>query len=178
MAETIPVACRHPRLSRISGSRRASFSLRDAHLACDRGAGFRLRMNLSDQLQRTPLLGVRRGEHSEVWRIGRGAGRAAGVAHDGQELGEQRREAVHRCAVVQRVAGDLGRRSTGAFGRRHRVARGRVSVGVDYGTAEFAVQSIKRWWLEMARRCTRRPSGCSSPPTVAAATAIGHLWRL
>jgi hypothetical protein len=28
---------------------------------------------------------------------------------------------------------------------------GWVSVGVDHDTAEFAVQSIKRWWLEMGR---------------------------
>ena len=28
---------------------------------------------------------------------------------------------------------------------------GWVSVGIDHDTAEFAVQSIRRWWLEMGR---------------------------
>ncbi|MDR1969532.1 MAG: ISAzo13 family transposase, partial [Burkholderiaceae bacterium] len=30
-------------------------------------------------------------------------------------------------------------------------SQGWVSVGIDHGTAEFAVQSIRRWWLEMGR---------------------------
>ena len=28
---------------------------------------------------------------------------------------------------------------------------GWVSVGIDHDTAEFAVQSIRRWWFEMGR---------------------------
>ncbi len=33
---------------------------------------------------------------------------------------------------------------------------GWVSVGIDHDTAEFAVQSIRRWWLEMGRPMYRR----------------------
>jgi Rhodopirellula transposase DDE domain len=33
---------------------------------------------------------------------------------------------------------------------------GWVSVGIDHDTAEFAVQSIRRWWLEMGRRLYAR----------------------
>ena len=38
---------------------------------------------------------------------------------------------------------------------------GWVSVGIDHDTAEFAVQSIRRWWIEMGSPCTAKPSGCS-----------------
>ena len=37
---------------------------------------------------------------------------------------------------------------------------GWVSVGVDHDTAEFAVESIRRWWQEMGRRPIRGPVGC------------------
>ena len=33
---------------------------------------------------------------------------------------------------------------------------GWVSVGIDHDTAEFAVQSIRRWWIEMGRPLYRQ----------------------
>ena len=35
-----------------------------------------------------------------------------------------------------------------------------VNVGITHETAEFAVESIRRWWRLSASRCTRRRSGC------------------
>ena len=32
---------------------------------------------------------------------------------------------------------------------------GRVSVGIDHDTAEFAVQSIRHWWVQMGRPMPR-----------------------
>ena len=38
--------------------------------------------------------------------------------------------------------------------------QGWVSVGIDHDTAEFAVESIRRWWKEMGHPAIRRRAGC------------------
>ena len=37
---------------------------------------------------------------------------------------------------------------------------GWVNVGTDADTAEFAVESIRRWWTTIGRSATRRATGC------------------
>ena len=44
----------------------------------------------------------------EARRIDAGVGGAAGIAHHDSEFGEQGRKAMHRCAVIERVARHLG----------------------------------------------------------------------
>ena len=44
---------------------------------------------------------------------------------------------------------------------------GWVSVGVDHDTAEFAVETIRRWWERWAAGCIRRRRSCWSRPTAA-----------
>jgi transposase len=48
---------------------------------------------------------------------------------------------------------------------------GWVSVGIDHDTAAFAVASIRHWWQAMGRRASPARGACSSPPTLAGATA-------
>ncbi len=48
---------------------------------------------------------------------------------------------------------------------------GFVNVGITKETAAFAVASIRSWWQSSARRATRLPGPCRSPPTAAAGTA-------
>ena len=36
---------------------------------------------------------------------------------------------------------------------------GWVSVGVDHDTAEFAVETVRRWWRQWAPRPTPEPNG-------------------
>jgi len=49
-----------------------------------------------------------------------------------------------------------------ALVRRVRSAaeRGWVSVGIDHDTAQFAVNSIRRWWKEMGQQRSRVPANC------------------
>ncbi len=49
---------------------------------------------------------------------------------------------------------------------------GWVGVGMDHDTSAFAVDTIRRWWIEVGRLRYAGPSGWSSPPTAAAPT--GH----
>ena len=44
----------------------------------------------------------------EARRIDAGVRGAAGIAHHDSEFGEQGRKAMHRCAVIERVARHLG----------------------------------------------------------------------
>ena len=43
--------------------------------------------------------------------------------------------------------------------------QGFVNVGLDHDTAEFAVESIRRWWQRSGKAfLSRQKSICSSPP--------------
>jgi hypothetical protein len=56
---------------------------------------------------------------------------------------------------------------------------GWVSVGIDHDTAEFAVQSIRRWWLEMGRPMYKQAKRLLI--TAACGGSNGYrarLWRL
>lgn len=57
--------------------------------------------------------------------------------------------------------------------------QGWVSVGIDHDTAEFAVESIRRWWKEMGR--FRYPTACRLLITADCGGSNGYrvrLWRL
>ena len=56
------------------------------------------------------------------------------------------------------------------------IARNRavVNVGVTHDTAEFAAESIRRWWRLDGNATTERRRGCSSALTAAAAMATGR----
>ena len=56
------------------------------------------------------------------------------------------------------------------------IARNRavVNVGVTHDTAEFAVESIRRWWRLDGKRHYRGRRGCSSAPTAEAVMATGR----
>ena len=49
-----------------------------------------------------------------------------------------------------------------------------VKVGVTHDTAEFAAESIRRWWRLDGRGTTGRLPGCSSVPAAEAAMPIGR----
>ncbi|MFO1332174.1 MAG: DEAD/DEAH box helicase [Rubrivivax sp.] len=124
-------------LDRSSASRRPSFPLCDKHLARDGGAGFCLRPDLLDQIERVTLRGVGRRDDVEGRRLESGAGCAAGVAHDRAQLGHQGREAVHGRAVVELSAGHLLQRRLRSPRRRHRIA-GELGRLIDVGEHQLA----------------------------------------
>jgi len=54
-----------------------------------------------------------------------------------------------------------------------------VSIGVSSDTGEFAVESIRRWWMELGRKRYRKPTRL--PITADAGGSNGHrnrLWKL
>jgi len=50
---------------------------------------------------------------------------------------------------------------------------GSGNIGTTHATAEFAVESIRRWWQRFGRRHSHGPRICSSGPRGAAATGAG-----
>src|SRR3954470_24894456 len=56
--------------------------------------------------------------------------------------------------------------------------QGWVSVGINHDTAEFAVESIRRWWKGRGAPFIRARVACWSPRTAVAATDIGFACGL
>ena len=57
--------------------------------------------------------------------------------------------------------------------------QGWVSVGIDHDTAEFAVQSIRRWWLEMGRPLYKKASRLLITADCGGSNGYRvRLWRL
>jgi len=53
---------------------------------------------------------------------------------------------------------------------------GFVSVGDSHDTAEFAVETIRRWWAEVGSLAYPDANGSSSPPMQAVPTATARAF--